>query len=60
MRDKVVYKSGEICERCGILFKKRFEEWSLCTVHSPPALVAQGHMWNRNPYYEKDLASNPK
>lgn len=36
-------KTGGACKLCGILWSRRFEEWSTCTVHSPPALIAAGH-----------------
>lgn len=49
---KIVFRSGEICEQCGIEYKNRLKEWSLCTVSAPPALVARGHTWNKNPIYE--------
>lgn len=52
MKQAIQYKSGEICVKCGILFKDRFNEWSsTCTVNVPPAIRATGHRWNRNPIY---------
>lgn len=51
MKKEILYKSGEICDHCGILFKDRFDFWSTCTVHAPLAFIAKGHLWNRNPVY---------
>lgn len=36
-------KKNPACRNCGILWNNRYNEWSACTVHSPPTLMATGH-----------------
>lgn len=58
-----LYRSGEVCVRCGVLFAERMDKWSsecnLGRISEDPKRytldTALGHLWNRNPIYESGL-----